>query len=58
MVYTRKDGSQVGIPSTTILRKRGDLVEDVRIYMDLTPLFARSAPEAEQQPVAAIAAAT
>ena len=54
-VYTRKDGSEVGIPVTTILRKRGDLVEDVRIYMDLAPLFAASAPEAEQQPASAAA---
>jgi len=28
-VYTRKDGSQVGIPVTTILRRRGDLVESI-----------------------------
>ena len=48
-VYTRKDGSEVGIPVTTILRKRGDLVEDVRIYMDLAPLFA----PVEAQPAAA-----
>src|SRR5882762_1062590 len=54
-VYTRKDGSQVGIPVTTILRRRGDLVEDIRIYMDLAPLFAPSAGEAEQQPAAAAA---
>jgi ketosteroid isomerase-like protein len=55
VVYTRKDGSQVGIPATTILRKRGNLVEDVRIYMDLAPLFAPSTPEAEQQPAVAAA---
>jgi ketosteroid isomerase-like protein len=55
VVYTRQDGSQVGIPATTILRKRGDLVEDVRIYMDLAPLFAPSAPAAEQQPAGAAA---
>ena len=52
-VYTRKDGSQVGIPVTTILRKRGELVSDIRIYIDLAPLFAPAAPEAEQQPAAA-----
>ena len=55
VVYTRKDGSQVGIPATSILRKRGDLVDDVRIYMDLTPLFAPAAPQPEQQPAAAAA---
>jgi hypothetical protein len=53
VVYTRKDGSQVGIPATTILRKRGNLVADVRIYMDLAPLFAPAAPQAEPQPVSA-----
>jgi ketosteroid isomerase-like protein len=52
-VYTRKDGSEVGIPTTTILRRRGDLVEDIRIYIDLAPLFAPAAPE--QQPAAAAA---
>jgi ketosteroid isomerase-like protein len=53
VVYTRKDGSQVGIPATTIMRRRGNLVSDVRIYMDLAPLFAPSAPEPEQQPARA-----
>jgi hypothetical protein len=43
----------VGIPTTTILRRRGDLVEDIRIYIDLAPLFAPAAPE--QQPAAAAA---
>ena len=51
-VYTRKDGSQVGIPVTTILRRRGILVEDIRIYMDLAPLFAS---EPAQQPAGAAA---
>ena len=52
-VYTRKDGSQVGIPVTTILRRRGDLVEDIRIFIDMAPLFAPAAPQAEQQPAGA-----
>jgi hypothetical protein len=52
-VYTRQDGSQVGIPATTILRKRGNLVADVRIYMDLAPLFAPATAQAEPQPVSA-----
>ena len=48
-VYTRKDGSQIGIPVTTILRKRGDLVADIRIYIDLAPLFAPAAAEAQAE---------
>ena len=52
VVYTRKDGSQVSIPSTTILRKHGNLVQDVRIYMDLAPLFA---PQRAEEPTAAVA---
>ncbi len=54
-VYTRKDSSEVGIPVTTILRRRGDLVADIRIFIDLAPLFAPAAPQAEPQPVSAAA---
>ena len=38
--YTRHDGKVVTLPCTTILRKRGDLVQDLRIYMDISPVFA------------------
>ena len=38
--YTRHDGKVVTLPCTTILRKRGDLVQDLRIYMDVSPVFA------------------
>jgi ketosteroid isomerase-like protein len=55
VVYTRKDGSQVGIPATTVMRKRGNLVEDIRIYMDLAPLFAPATPQPEQEPASAAA---
>jgi ketosteroid isomerase-like protein len=48
-VYTRKDGSEIGLPVTTILRRRGELVEDIRIYMDLAPLFAPAAAEPEPE---------
>jgi hypothetical protein len=40
VTYTRLDGREVVVPATTILRRRGDKVHDVRIYIDLAPLFA------------------
>lgn len=40
VVYTRKDGSTVGIPATSTLRMEGNLVKDWRIFQDLAPLFA------------------
>lgn len=39
-VYTRLDGSEVGIPVTSTLRMEGDRVKDWRIFQDLAPLFA------------------
>ena len=36
--YTRVDGSSVSIPSTTWLRKEGDLVAEQRVYVDIAPL--------------------
>lgn len=38
--YTRHDGKVVTVPATSILRKRGDLVQDLRIYIDIAPVFA------------------
>lgn len=40
VTYTRKDGSDVQLPAATIGRRRGDLLADYRIYMDVNPLFA------------------
>jgi hypothetical protein len=40
VTYTRKDGSTVTVPVTTIYRGSGDLIDDYRIYIDLAPLFA------------------
>ncbi len=34
--YTRHDGKVVTLPCTSILRKRGDLLQDLRIYMDVS----------------------
>ena len=38
--YTRKDGNVVTVPCTTVLRRPGDKIDSVRIYMDPTPIFA------------------
>jgi ketosteroid isomerase-like protein len=40
VTYTRKDHSVVTVPVATIYRARGELIEDYRIFIDLTPLFA------------------
>ena len=41
--YTRADGSHVTVPVTSILHRNGDLVDALRVYADLGPVFA--APE-------------
>lgn len=38
--YTMKDGSDVPLPVTSILRWSGDQVREWRIYMDAAPAFA------------------
>ena len=38
--YTRKDGSQVTVPCTSFLHRDGDLVDELRVYIDLAPVFA------------------
>ncbi len=37
--YTRLDGSKVHVPSASILHRRGDLVDELRIYIDVAPVF-------------------
>lgn len=38
--YTRKDGSHVTVPCTSFLHRDGDLVDELRVYIDLAPVFA------------------
>lgn len=38
VTYNRKDGVSITLPATTILRRRGEKVCDIRIYIDPTPL--------------------
>jgi ketosteroid isomerase-like protein len=41
VTYTRHDGSTVGpLPVTTTIRRRGDQIQDYRIFMDVSPVFA------------------
>jgi hypothetical protein len=41
--YTRTDGARVTVPSTTFLHRDGELVDSLRIYIDLEPVFAQTA---------------
>ena len=41
--YTRTDGSHVTVPVTSILHRKGELVDALRVYADLAPVFAPSA---------------
>lgn len=40
--YTRKDGDLVTVPCTTIIHRTGELVDSMRIYIDLAPVFAEA----------------
>jgi hypothetical protein len=39
VTYVRKDGKVVVVNCATIFRKEGDLIKDVRIHLDISPLF-------------------
>ena len=42
VTYIRKDGTVTEpLPVTSTLRMHGDLIEDYRIFMDVSPLFAQ-----------------
>lgn len=38
--YRRKDGRQVTVPVVTVLERKGELVSSLRIYFDVTPVYA------------------
>ena len=40
VTYTRHDGGTITLPFANILGMRGGLIDDYRIYIDATPLFA------------------
>ncbi len=37
--YTMKDGKKISLPVVSILKYRGDMIEDYRIYMDISPVM-------------------
>ena len=41
--YTRLDGNVVEVVSASVLHRRGDLVDSLKIYIDLAPVFALEA---------------
>jgi ketosteroid isomerase-like protein len=38
--YTRMDDGRVTVPAVTIYRRGSELIDDYRIYVDLTPVYA------------------
>jgi ketosteroid isomerase-like protein len=38
--YTRADGAHVSVPCTSFLHRDGELVDELRVYIDLAPVFA------------------
>ncbi len=39
VTFTRKDGSQLTLPAASIIRRRGELVFDFRMVMDVSPVL-------------------
>lgn len=39
--YETKSGETVPVPTVSVLHRRGELVDSLRIYNDLAPLFAK-----------------
>jgi ketosteroid isomerase-like protein len=37
--YTRKDGRRVRVRAMTVLRRRDDVVDQVRVFLDTAPVF-------------------
>lgn len=48
--YTRVDDSILTLPCTDIFRMEGELVKEMLVYMDASPLFAMSNPESTSSP--------
>lgn len=40
VTYVRHDGRAVEVPGLSILTRRGELVDNIRVYIDLAPLYA------------------
>lgn len=47
VTYHRRDGLDVKVPAVTVLHRNSNrLIDDLRLYIDTTPLFAGWSPEA------------
>jgi hypothetical protein len=44
--YRTKDDQRVAVPSVSLLHRQGDLVDSLRIHIDVAPLFALMGPPA------------
>jgi hypothetical protein len=44
VTYTRKDGAPITVPVVTIYRAGGELIDEYRVFLDLTPVFAEQPP--------------
>jgi len=38
--YTRRDGSVVCLPGVTFIHRRPDGIDDIQVFMDMTPVMA------------------
>ncbi|WP_410604708.1 nuclear transport factor 2 family protein [Amycolatopsis sp. lyj-90] len=47
VTYTRLDGRAVEVPSVTILHRTGGLVDSIRVYLDIAPVYAEVGQVAE-----------
>jgi ketosteroid isomerase-like protein len=47
VTYIRLDGNAVEVPCTSILHRSGGLVDSIRVYLDITPVYAPAAAALE-----------
>ncbi len=43
--YTMKDGKIISLPAVSVLKYRGNMIEDHRIYMDISPVMTYGNPK-------------
>lgn len=46
--YTRKDGSHVVIPAVSIIKPEGDKVGELRVFIDVAPIYAQAGSQAAE----------
>jgi SnoaL-like domain len=55
VIYWRKDGSSVRLPCADVVRFEGDLIQELRIFMDAGPVFNPAAAVPEESSVMTVA---